>query len=268
MSIWSIPNRFSVGLFAVFAALSAGVIAQPANENSASIGSLPQSSAVSKERSWKLITDRDGIQVYRAHTDDSPIKTFRGEADISLEDFRSLGTIMDDYDFVAEWMHMISEIKGVSRPSPFDRTVWLSTRLPWSVKDRDSILHVSLEQDPNTFALRMPFENVSAKGTEKEGYVRIPRMEGYLEFVPIEPGRIHLTIEVILDPGGYLPAWLANLILRDIPYFSLKRFRAVANTERYQGIDLGYYQIPPNWPGAQPVAISTSASNAPSAPNR
>ena len=110
-----------------------------------------------QEREWKLITDKDGIQVYRAHTDDSPIKTFRGETDINLEDFRSLGPIMDDYDFVASWLHMISAIEGVARPSPYDRTVWLTTRLPWPVSDRDAALHVTLEQNPETYAVRMPF---------------------------------------------------------------------------------------------------------------
>ena len=78
---------------------------------------------VAQERDWKLITDKDGIQVYRAHTDDSPIKTFRGETDVALEDFRSIATIMDDYAFVASWLHMISDIEGIRRPSPYDRTV-------------------------------------------------------------------------------------------------------------------------------------------------
>ncbi len=221
--------------------------------------------AAAQERDWKLITDKDGIKVYRAHTDDSPIKTFRGETEVALQDFRSIATIMDDYSFVASWLHMISDIEGIKRPSPYDRTVWLTTHLPWPVSDRDVALHVTLEQDPGSYTLRMPFRHDPQALAEKDGYVRIPRMQGYLQFTPIEPGKIHLTIEVILDPGGYLPAWLANLILRDIPYFSLKRFRNVANTERYQGIDLGYYQIPPGWPGA-PVVVTSAGSRGQAAP--
>jgi len=211
------------------------------------------------ERDWKLVTDRDDIKVYRAHTDDSLIKTFRGETEVALKDFRSIAAIMDDYDFVAEWLHMVSEIRGVSRVSPYDRTVWLTTRLPWPVSDRDVVLNVWQEQDAQSYTLRMPFRNRAEVMEEKDGYVRIPRMEGYLEFQPLAPGRIKLTVEVILDPGGYLPAWLANLILRDIPYFSLKRFRAVANDERYQGVDLGYYRIPPGWPGADETSVSAAS---------
>ena len=69
--------------------------------------------ASAAEREWTLVTDRDDIKVYRAHTDDSLIKTFRGETEVALKDFRSIAAIMDDYDFVAEWLHMVSEIRGV-----------------------------------------------------------------------------------------------------------------------------------------------------------
>ena len=216
---------------------------------------LLASTGMAQERQWKLITDRDGIQVFRAHNDDSRIKTFRGEADINLQDFRSIGPIMDDYDFVADWLHMVSAIKGVSRRSASDRTVWVSTQLPWPVSDRDAFLSVQLSQDPDSYVVRLPFHNIDGQ-PEKDGFVRIPRMRGFFEFRPLAPGRLHVTFQVILDPGGYMPAWLANLILRDIPYFSLKRLRQVANTERYQGVDLGYYRIPPGWPGADDQQVS------------
>lgn len=235
--------------------MSLFMLSSLSNGAESAVADAPQA----EERDWVLITDKDGVKVYRSHTDDSPIKTFRGETDVSLEDFRSIGAIMDDYDFVSSWLHMVSEIEGFKRPSPYQREVWLTTRLPWPVSDRDVVLEVLMEQDPDTYTVRMPFRQV-VRIPEKDKYVRIPRMDGYLEFVPLEPGRIHLTIEVILDPGGRLPAWLANLILRDIPYFSLKSFRKVANTEQYQGVDLGYFEVPPGWPGGSSEMPAVAAA--------
>src|SRR5690606_41536827 len=98
--------------------------------------------ACATERDWALVTDRDDIKVYRAHTDDSLIKTFRGKTEVALEDFRSIAAIMDDCDFVAEWLHMVSEDRGVSREWPSDRTVWLTTRLPEAIRDSDLVLKV------------------------------------------------------------------------------------------------------------------------------
>lgn len=214
------------------------------------------------QEEWKLVTDRDGIKVYMAHHDDARIKTFRGVSILPMEDFKSIGAFMDDYDFVASWLHMVSEIKDLGRASPFDRQVYITTRLPWPVSDRDTPLWVGLTQDPDTHAVRIPFHHLDGRLPEKDAFVRIPNMEGFFLWTPLEPGKVEFTFQVVLDPGGYIPAWLANLILRDIPYFSIKRLRRVINLERYQGVQHGYYEVPPAWKeanattGAEPAGES------------
>ena len=219
---------------------------------------------------WKMVSDRDGIKVYMAHTDDSNIKTFRGEGEVAMEDFRAIGNMLDDYDFIASWLHMISGLDDLGRVSDLQRHIWVTTRLPWPVSDRDAAIEVILEQDAEDYTVTIPFVARQDLLQEKEGYVRMPQLEGFLEFKPLEPGLVHLTFQVILDPGGYIPAWLANLILRDIPYFSLKRFRRVASEERFQGSDSGYFKVPPGWPGAEEssadapkASTSSPASQAP-----
>jgi hypothetical protein len=202
-----------------------------------------------KPEDWKLVTDRDEIKVYMAHDSSATIKTFRGVTVLPMEDFRSIGAAFDDYDFVASWLHMVSEIEGLERESEFDRHVYIKTRLPWPVSDRDAPLWVGLEQRDD-HAVYIPFRDLKERLPEKDGFVRIPKMRGFFLFRPLEPGRVRLTFQVVLDPGGYVPNWLANMILRDIPYFSLKRLHRVINLDEYQGVEHGYYEIPPGWPGA------------------
>lgn len=215
--------------------------------------------AMETDRNWELVSDRDGIQVYMAHTDDSNIKTFRGEGEIQMEDFRSIGNMLDDYDFIASWLHMISGLDDLGRVSDIQRHIWVTTRLPWPVSDRDCGIEVFVEQSEEDYTVTIPFVARQDMLEEKDGYVRMPQLEGFLRFTPLEPGRVHMTFQVILDPGGYIPAWLANLILRDIPYFSLKRFRRVASEERFLGRDSGYFRVPPGWPGAdQPQAAAVT----------
>ena len=208
------------------------------------------------ERNWQMVSDRDGIKVYMAHTDDSNIKTFRGEGEVLMEDFRAIGNMLDDYDFIASWLHMISGLDDLGRVSDLQRHIWVTTRLPWPVSDRDCAIEVFLEQDPEDYTVTIPFVARQDLLQEKDGYVRMPQLEGFLKFQPVEPGKVYMTFQVILDPGGYIPAWLANLILRDIPYFSLKRFRRVASEDRFQGTDSGYFKVPPGWPGGEPASVS------------
>ena len=214
-------------------------------------------------RDWHMVSDRDGITVYMAHTDDSNIKTFRGEGEVLMEDFRAIGNMLDDYDFIASWLHMISGLDDLGRVSDLQRHIWVTTRLPWPVSDRDCAIEVFLEQDPDTYTVTIPFVARQDLLEEKDGYVRMPQLEGFLEFEPMEPGKVYMTFQVILDPGGYIPAWLANLILRDIPYFSLKRFRRVASEERFQGSDSGYFKVPPGWPGSDATESASAVSPSP-----
>jgi len=202
-----------------------------------------------EERDWRLVTDRDGIAVYMAHNDDSAIKTFRGEALVNLSDFRAFGNQVDDYAFVASWMHMISSIEELDRDSPVQRTIWVTTRLPWPVSNRDAALDLTLSQDPDSNAVIIAYEARDGLLEPRSGYVRMPQLKGMLKFEPREVGTVQMTFEVVLDPGGYIPGWIANLILRDIPFFSLRRYQRVADQERFKGSDTGYYSIPPGWPG-------------------
>ncbi|MED5432288.1 MAG: START domain-containing protein [Pseudomonadota bacterium] len=224
--------------------------------------------AQSSASQWVLVTDRDDIQVYRQDDDRSRLKTFRGVGMVSVTDFNAIGALMDDYDAVASFMHMVSEIRDLHRESPYQRDVYVTTRLPWPVKDRDAPLRVTFYQEPGSYDLVMPFTLNSAAFPEQQDYVRMPQMEGYYRFEPISPGKVEVTIEVILDPGGAVPAWLANIILRDIPYFSLRRLRRVVNQPRFQGISHGYYQTPESWqkPQKQGMANVSAGSPVPSVP--
>src|SRR5690606_29808037 len=65
-------------------------------------------------------------------------------------------------------------------------------------------------------------------------YVRIPQMQGRFAFAPTGKGKeVEITYELIMDPGGYIPAWIANIVLKDIPYFTLEKLRRVVERPEY-----------------------------------
>ncbi|MCK0153128.1 START domain-containing protein [Alcanivorax sp. S6407] len=218
--------------------------------------------APEQEPVWILVTDRDGVKVYRQKESDTRLKTFRGIARMPVDDFKAIGVLMDDYDAVADFMHMVSEIRDVKRYSHYKRDVYITTRLPWPVSDRDAPLRVSFYQEPDSYDLVMPIA-LNPGMPEQKGYVRMPQMEGYYRFSPVAPGEVEVTIEVILDPGGAVPAWIANIILRDIPYFSLKRLRRVINQPRFQGVDTGYYQVPESWKKGDDASVANASAGNP-----
>lgn len=210
---------------------------------------------------WKLVSRNDGIMIYMAQLPDERLKTFRGVTTMQIDDFSAIAAFMDDYQFVASWMHMVSTVDGISRTSPDNRLVYVTTRLPWPVSDRDVVLHVGINQDPATYAVRLPFHDVKNIRPPEDGYVRMPQMSGFYLFKPLAPGQVEVTLQVIVDPGGYIPGWIANLIMRDIPYYSLKRLRVVANDPRFRNRHLDYYKVPPAWLAAEKSKPASGSSS-------
>lgn len=205
---------------------------------------------------WELVKQKDGIKIFVTQLPDEHLKTFRGVTLMSLDDFSAIGPIMDDYDFVASWLHMVSEIDGIARTSEDDKLIRLVTRLPWPVSDRDVVLHVGMVQNAKNYAVRIPFHEVTGILAKQKNYVRIPEMRGFFLFEPLQPGKIRMTLQTIVDPAGHIPDWLANMIMMDIPFYSLKQLKSVINSATFQHQHLGYYKLPPSWGDA--VTLSKS----------
>lgn len=209
------------------------------------------------ERQWKLVSVRDGIQVYMAHNDESRVKTFRGIMELEVDDFYSLPALTEDYPFYSRWLYLISELSEVRRHSAVDRDVVVLTRLPWPVANRDAGMSMKTVQDPQTLAISYELRSRDGIVPVNEGYVRIPELAGHFSMTPIGGRKVKIDFEILLDPGGYIPAFLANFILKDIPYQSLQRFRRVINTERFRGYYVDYLKVPEGWANLPPIQRST-----------
>lgn len=200
-----------------------------------------------EKRAWKQVSDRDGIQVYMAHNDDSRIKTFRGVTEFEQDDIYSSIAILDDYDYYARWMYLISDLREVRRRSPVDRDVMVKTKLPWPVADRDAGLQLTVDQDPQTGGILIRFKAKDGIVPANDDFVRIREMHGHFNTIPLGGKKVRVEFEVLLDPGGYIPPFLANFILKDIPFVSLQRYRRIINTERFRGHAADYIVTPEGW---------------------
>ncbi len=91
-------------------------------------------------------------------------------------------------------------------------------------------------------------------------YIRFPEMTGLLGFTRLGNHEVEMTYELILDPGGYIPAWIANILLRDAPYFTLERLRRIVNKPEYQNHYYDYIDL--HGPG-RPADASPQAAPGP-----
>lgn len=194
---------------------------------------------------WKLINDRNGIQVYMRHREDSRLKTFRGETRIRLPDEYSLSMALNDYPSFPRWLHFVDGASELHRESPLKRWLRFTTQLPWPLKDREAILEVDVLQrvTREEEAVYVVLSGAPDLLPENPRYVRFPEMQGEFTMVRLGNDEVMVRYELVLDPGGYIPAWLANILLRDAPYFTLERMRRILQEPKYQAQYLDYVEL-------------------------
>ena len=125
-----------------------------------------------------------------------------------------------------------------------DRYVYIETRLPWPVSDRDTVLRAFVTQNPETYVIDVRMTSEPDRTPRRKGYIRMPHMEGHFVFTPKGKNQLEATYQVILDPGGHVPVFMANIVMKDTPYFTLKRLRRMLLLEQYQNKYFDYIRWP------------------------
>ena len=186
---------------------------------------------------WQLVSDRNGIQVYMQHGDRTPLKTFRGVTRFPLADEYAMAALLNDYQAYPDWLHFVDSARELGRSNEQVRQLHFTTLLPWPLADREAVLQTRVIQasDPSNEEVVVDLSNRPNLLPPDPDYVRFPHMEGMLRFRRVAPGEVEVVYQLELNPGGYIPAWLANILLRDAPYFTLERLRRVVHRAEYQG---------------------------------
>lgn len=197
---------------------------------------------------WRLVSDRNDIQVYMRHSDDSRIKTFRGTVRMKLEDELAMVALLNDYDSYPRWLHLIDGASEISRRGPLNRTLRFTTHLPWPLTNREAVIEAFVVEriDEEEESMMVYMENRPDAIPPNQGYIRFPELEAMFGARRLGNNEVEIIYQVVMDPGGYIPAWLANMLLRDAPYFTLDRLRRIITRAEYQG---HYYDYMPNMRG-------------------
>lgn len=193
---------------------------------------------------WRLVKDKGGIQVYMRHTDDSKIKTFRGVTQFDVKNASSLVALFNDYPAMPRWAHFISSAQEINRKSPLERNLRFTTSLPWPLSDREALVHATVTQDPATYDVHIALENAPSLLPPDPDFVRFPWFRGRFDVNVITATRVEAIYEVEIDPGGYIPAWMANILAQDAPYFTLDKLRRIHQRPEYQGKSFDYLRYP------------------------
>jgi len=190
---------------------------------------------------WELEKEEEDLQlkIYTREISGSSLKEFKGEMLVETQ-LTTLAALMLDSQAAPKWMHQCEKFEVVEQLDERNAITYFINGAPWPVSDRDAVVSSSMSQDPETLTMRIDVSVVADYLPIDDDYVRIPHMTGFWAFTPIAEGKVKIVYQVHADPGGSLPAWLANSVVVDTPYYTMSNLREMLKQEKYQQAEIPF----------------------------
>lgn len=176
-----------------------------------------------------LKKNEDGIKVYLCETEGSAFKTIKVqfEAEATLIEYAAGLLDVSTYKY---WQHNILNPHIIKQINDKEFIYYSEVDTPWPISHRDLIFHLKMDQDSVSQTLFVSLTQLPNYIPEKEGIVRIPKAESLLEVTPIDESRVEVNYVIHVDPGGDVPAFLANMFAAQTPWQTFKNYRERLNS--------------------------------------
>ncbi len=172
---------------------------------------------------WELKKDKNGIQVFIRTVPDSKIHEFKALMKVEAE-MDALIAMVQDGDNLKNWNYKTSESATVKLLSKTERIIWMKNDLPWPIRNRDHVTHMTLQRISSTETRIYIQPDTSNAVPPKDDAVRIVNFRGVWTFKQLE-NSVEVSYQLFGDPNGKLPSWLLNSLLTKAPYSSFKNLR-------------------------------------------
>lgn len=197
------------------------------------ICSLIISDSYSQNQQWKLVSNKDSLKIYSRKAIESNIKEVKVKAKITCE-LHEIVAALEDIPGQKEWLMRTKDAYFLERNSSHEFSYYISTDMPFPVKDRDIVVGYSREYDQEKNQIKMIFQDVVGLQSEKRSLVRIPEMQAYYTLTSLDDGSIDIEYYLYVDVGGALPTWVVNLAITKGPEATMTSLFRIIHSEKYK----------------------------------
>lgn len=196
------------------------------------------SQAATSEWELELEEDKAELKIYTRKIEGSSLKEFKGEmlVDTTLS---TIVALMLDSDAAPKWMHQCEKFEVVERVEEHHLIIHFINGAPWPVSDRDAVVSSKMYQNPETLEVRIDVKALTDYLPEDDDFVRIPRMAGFWSFTP-QADKVLVRYQVHAEPGGSLPAWLANSVVVDTPQYTMLNMLDMLELDKYKQAEISF----------------------------
>ncbi|MBT8274768.1 MAG: hypothetical protein KJO39_01355 [Bacteroidia bacterium] len=174
------------------------------------------------QSNWELKKEKDGIKVYLTKSDDSKIKTFKVETFVKAKP-REIADAVVDLENNYKWFVNVEKAELLEQLGTDEFVFKQVIQVPFPFKDREVIEYCVVKELPNG-VVRIDLKEDSTFIPVSDDYVRMPISRGYWILTPSGDGT-DIEYSFLADPGGNIPAWLANQFIVSNPFKTIKGLR-------------------------------------------
>lgn len=193
----------------------------------------------SPKNEWQLRKQEQGISVYSKDFENSKFKELKSIFQIKTS-LTSVVALLKDFESYPGWVYRCGESYKVKQISETVSLHYQTVVAPWPVDDRDFIVHVVIQQDPVTGIVTQKGNAVIDSKPEVKGRVRIKTFKANWKITPLKDGFVQIEYQLMVDPGGSVPAWLVNLAVVDGPFDTALAMKEWLFKEKYQSAKISF----------------------------
>jgi len=171
---------------------------------------------------WKLSKDKDGIKVYQSELQHSSYKAIKIEC-ILKGNYDKLIAVLNNVGGQKDWVYHNKTAYIIKQVNAYEFYYYTEASLPWPMSNRDAVVHLKMDRDSLDRFLNIMSVSVPDYISEKSGKVRVTRSTISWKVTMPTTNTISIIYIFEAEPGGSIPAWVANTFADKGPYETFKK---------------------------------------------
>jgi hypothetical protein len=187
---------------------------------------------VEGQATWVLKKDKDAIRIYTRDGENSAFKSVRVTCTIPGT-LSQLTALLLDVSAHEHWVYNTKTSYLVKQVKQNQQIYYSEIVLPWPLANREVVVFMNITQDSISKVLRVNVENTESQIPVKSGTVRVPSSSVTWKVTPLKGNLLSIEYFGQVDPGGSVPAWIANPFSTKGPFETFKRLRQLITSPAY-----------------------------------
>jgi hypothetical protein len=183
------------------------------------------SSSFTSDSEWELRKEEAGISIYTRTNEGSSFKEFRGIVTLNNTTLMAALEVLLNVENYINLLPGCSEAKVLLRKGKYYDIRYFVIKAPWPVTDRDAIFEATTTFSKNKEKAKVSLNPLPYYIKEKEDFVRIKKGYGFWEVEELPDNSVQVIYQSLGDPGGSIPAWLANSAAVSNPFETLQNLQ-------------------------------------------